>query len=54
VPKRDPYFGEIAHFVECIKHGREPRVAAEQALEVQRIADAVYQSSAKGCEIRVR
>ena len=53
VPKRDPYYGEIKHFVDCIKQGRQPRVAAEQALEVQRIADAVYASSAKGCEIKV-
>ena len=54
LPKGDPYFSEIKHFVECVEQGREPRVAAEQALEVQRIADAVYESSTKGCEIKVR
>jgi len=52
--KADPYFGEIEHFVECVKGNRKLRVTAEQALDVQRIADAVYESNKKGREIRLR
>lgn len=54
IPEGDPYLAEIKHFVDCIKGNREPRVKAEQALEVQRIADGVYESSRKGCEVKVR
>ncbi len=44
---------EIDDVVDAVRHGRVPLVAAEQALTVQRLSDALYESAAAGREIQL-
>ena len=42
------------HFIDCILDGKKPVCAAKQALAVQKILDAIYQSSKTGKEVRIK
>ena len=44
-PAADPTVAMVAHFVDCIKTGREPTSCAQESLGVQRIIDAAYRSA---------
>ena len=44
----------MAHFVECIRKNREPEATADHGLTVMKILDAIYESAAKGREVRIR
>lgn len=44
---------EFEHFIDCIKNGRDPIAIPEQAFEIMRIIDAVYQSSYEKKEISI-
>jgi predicted dehydrogenase len=43
--------GEIIHFVECIREGKQPIPTAEQGLHVLQILDAIYRSAQTGREV---
>ncbi len=45
---------QIAHFSDCIKNGKKPRVKPEEALMVQQILQAIYDSSKQKKEIVIR
>lgn len=40
----DPYFGQLQHFLECIRNGQEPIVTAEDSLKAMEIALAAIES----------
>jgi predicted dehydrogenase len=44
---------EIDDVVEAVRRGRSPLVTAEQALAVQRLTDALYESASAGREVRL-
>jgi predicted dehydrogenase len=39
------------HFIDCLRTHRRPDNSAERGLAVMRVLDAVYQSSATGCDV---
>jgi len=41
------------HFARCILEDKQPMATGEQGLEVMRILDAIYLSSARGAEVRL-
>jgi predicted dehydrogenase len=43
----------MVHFVDCVLSKAEPLVRPEDSLKVQKILDAIYESSATGREIRI-
>lgn len=43
----------MVHFVDCVLSGVEPLVKPEESLKVQKILDAIYESSATGREVRI-
>jgi predicted dehydrogenase len=43
----------VAHFVECIREGKQPLAAGEQGVTLMRIIDALYKSAATGREVRL-
>ncbi len=45
--------GPVADFVEAIQQERAPATTLEQALQIQRLTDAVYRSAAAGASIEV-
>ncbi len=45
------YEYEIKHFVECVKHDRPVMSSADEAVEVMRISEAIYQSAREKREI---
>ncbi len=44
----------MVHFMECVALGKKPLVKPEQSLQVQKVLDAIYQSSRTGREIRFK
>lgn len=49
-----PYPEErLHHFVDCVLDRKKPMVAPEQSLAVQKILDAIYESSRSGREVRL-
>lgn len=44
----DPYYGQLQHFLDCIRSGEEPVVTAEDSLEAMRIALAAVESVRTG------
>jgi len=46
--KNQMYLDEMRHFIECIKHGREPENSVEEAIKVLEIALKAKESSNKG------
>ena len=51
LPKVEPHFQEIEHFISCVRGETSCIVVPEQVLDVQAIIDAVYQSSETGHEV---
>jgi len=49
----DPFGKEVKHFINCIKQGKKPITTSEEALNVARIIDAIYQSAEEKKEIRI-
>lgn len=47
-PSINGHEAEIAHFVWCIVENKQPIATAEQALDVMRILDAIYESAETG------
>lgn len=43
----------MAHFIDCVLGKARPYVPVEESLQVQRILDAIYKSSATGREVRL-
>ncbi len=43
----------LHHFVNCVLDGKKPMVTMEESLQVQKILDAIYTSSATGKEVRL-
>ncbi|WP_411675183.1 Gfo/Idh/MocA family oxidoreductase [Cohnella faecalis] len=48
---KDPYYEEIAHFLECFASGKEPIVSALDALEAIRWAEAALESARTGLPV---
>lgn len=48
------YEYELKHFVECLKHDRPVMSNAEEALEIMRISEAIYQSAKEKREVTLR
>ena len=44
----------MVHFMECVALGKKPLVKPEESLHVQKVLDAIYQSSRTGREVRIR
>ncbi len=53
LPSSDTLYDELAHFVRAIRENLTPMVTADEALNVQRITDAVYVSAEEGREITI-
>jgi predicted dehydrogenase len=53
-PNISGHEAEIAHFIECIVEDKQPLATAEQALEVMKILDAIYESSATGASVAIK
>jgi predicted dehydrogenase len=47
-PATEPLAVEIAHFVDCVKHGREPRTGGEEGVRVVSILAAAQESMRSG------
>lgn len=54
VPQINSYEAEFAHFVSCITEDRPPLSTVEQALDVMKIVDAVYQSCVTGTSVEIK
>jgi predicted dehydrogenase len=44
----------MVHFIDCVVKGIPPLVKPEESLKVQKILDAIYESSKTGKEVRIR
>ena len=49
----DRFIGEVTHFADCIRRGREPMSGPADGLAIQSILDAAYRSARTGREVRV-
>jgi predicted dehydrogenase len=54
LPNQEGHRTEIRHFTECIEKKLPVRVQPVESLRIQKIIDAIYESSAKNKEIRIR
>ena len=45
---------EIRHFTECLEKDLPVRVQPEESLRIQKIIDAIYESSKKNKEIAIK
>jgi predicted dehydrogenase len=54
IPEGEGHRMEIRHFTECLEQNRAVRVQPEESLRVQKIIDAIYESSRKNREITIR
>lgn len=52
--KEDGHRKEIRHFVECIEEDKPVRVKPEESLQVQKIIDALYESSQRNKEVLIK
>lgn len=53
LPEQEGHRMEIRHFTECIEKDRPVRVQPEESLSIQKIIDAIYESSKRNREIRL-
>lgn len=53
MPNEEGHRGEIRHFTECVEKNREVRVLPAQSLNIQKIIDAIYESSARNREVTI-
>lgn len=44
---------EINHFVDCIRQGKQPISPVEDGVEIMKILAGIYESAAKGAEVRL-
>jgi predicted dehydrogenase len=44
---RSSFKYELRHFVECVRHGRQPISSGKEALEILKIVEAIYRAAAK-------
>lgn len=54
LPDQEGHRGEIRHFTECIEHSLPVRVQPSESLQIQKIIDALYESSRRNAEVRIR
>ena len=54
LPRQEGHRMEIRHFTECIEKELPVRVQPQESLQIQRIIDAIYESSAKNKEIAIK
>lgn len=54
LPKQEGHRMEIRHFVQCLEENLPVRVQPVESLRVQKIIDAIYESSAKNKEIAIK
>ena len=54
LPKENPYRKEIRHFLDSVESGAPVRVRPEESLSIQKIIDAIYESSKKNKEVIIR
>jgi predicted dehydrogenase len=47
----NPFEIEIAHFIECIRKGKQPSSSADDGYKIQKILNGIYDSAAAGKEI---
>jgi len=52
-PEDNPYFAELAHFLDCLQNGTEPRVTAHDALMAVKISLAITESVKTGQPIEI-
>ncbi len=45
---RSSFEYELQHFVECVRHGRQPLSSVEDALKVLQVVDAIYRAARRG------
>jgi predicted dehydrogenase len=50
----DSLAAEVAHFVDCIRHDRQPMCPGEDGAVAVRVLDALYRSARSGREVRLR
>ncbi len=50
----NPFEGETAHFIECVRDGKEPLATAEQGAQLMAMMCAVYKSTETGKEVRLK
>ena len=53
LPKVPHTEDRVHHFVSCVLDGKKPLVPLEESLQVQRVLDAIYTSSATGKEVKL-
>lgn len=53
LPKQPSHREEIIHFIDCVKKSLPVRVQPAESLMVQKIIDAIYESSEKNHEIKI-
>ncbi len=44
---------EIDHFIDCVSNGRQPISPVEDGVEIMKILAGIYESAAKGAEVRL-
>ena len=49
----DIFENEIVHFMECIRNDKTPSSNIEQAVQLQKMLMGIYESSKRGCEIKL-
>ncbi|MCC6152397.1 MAG: Gfo/Idh/MocA family oxidoreductase [Candidatus Hydrogenedentes bacterium] len=54
IPPQSGHRMEIRHFTECVEKNRPVRVKPEESLRVQQVIDAIYESSKKNAEVRIK
>jgi predicted dehydrogenase len=54
VTEVNPFFAEVAHFVDCCTKRTPCKSGAEQGVHLQQMLDGIYKSAATGKEVRVR
>lgn len=54
LPPQSGHRMEIRHFTECVERNRPVLVKPEESLRIQQIIDAVYESSRKNAEVRIK
>ena len=54
VAKEDGHRREIRHFTQCVEQNKPVRVQPEESLRIQKIIDAVYESSKRNKEILIK
>ena len=54
LPASDPFGAKMRNFVDHVHHGKPTMAPAEHGLMVQKMLDGIYESAAKGHEVRIK